>query len=297
MQAIETAQLTKDYGNGRGLFDLNLEVGQEEIFGFLGPNGAGKTTTIRLLMDMIRPDLGHARVLGLDAHTDSVAVKREVGYLPGELPEFGRMRGSEIVGYIAGLRRIDATRRIAELCERFHIDLAPRYKELSRGNKQKLGLLLAFMHEPRLLILDEPTSGLDPLMQEEFHVLVREVRHQGATVFLSSHVLSEVEQACDRAAIVREGRLAQVVKLDQLHGMRIRHLEITFADPPDEELLRNVAGVEDVSVVGSMARCTVRGLFGPLIKTLAGRNILSLTSREPSLEELFLNLYRSANHS
>ncbi|MGH2705473.1 MAG: AAA family ATPase [Actinomycetota bacterium] len=168
-----------------------------------------------------------------------------------------------------------------------------RYKELSRGNKQKLGLLLAFAHDPQLLVLDEPTSGLDPLMQQQFHELVRGRVAEGATVFLSSHVLSEVEEICERAAVVREGRLAQVIRLPDLHEIRLRRVEIAFAQPPDEQLLRRVAGVEDVAVDGTSARCLVRGSFGPLVDALAGMGVLNLTSHEPTLEETFLEIYRS----
>ncbi len=294
MEAIVTTGLTKDYGNGRGLFDLHLEVREGEIFGFLGPNGAGKSTTIRLLMDMIRPTRGSARLLGLDAHQDSVVLKRRVGYLPGELPDFGRMRCAEIVGYVMGIRRIDVTGRISKLCDRFAIDLSPRFQELSRGNKQKIGLLLAFAHDPQLLILDEPTAGLDPLMQQQFYDLVRQTRESGATVFLSSHVLSEVEEICERAAIVREGRLAQIIELSELHQIRLRHVEIVFERPPDEQRLREVPGVEDIAVDGASARCVLRGSFEPLADVLAGMQVLDLTSHEPTLEETFLDVYRSA---
>ena len=293
MKAIVTTGLTKDYGNGRGLFDLDLEVREGEVFGFLGPNGAGKSTTIRLLMDMIRPTRGSARLLGLDAHEDSVALKKSVGYLPGELPDFGRMRCAEIIGYVMGMRRIDATDRVGQLCDRFAIDLSPRFQELSRGNKQKMGLLLSFAHDPHLLILDEPTGGLDPLMQQQFYELVRETRERGGTVFLSSHVLSEVGEICERAAIVREGRLAQVIELSDLHEIRLRHIEIVFAQPPDEHRLRQVPGIEDVVVDRTFTRCVLRGSFEPLADALAGMGVLDLTSHEPTLEETFLDVYLS----
>lgn len=293
MEAIATTGLTKDYGNGRGLFDLHLDVREGEVFGFLGPNGAGKSTTIRLLMDMIRPSRGSARLLGLDSHEDSVALKKRIGYLPGELPDFGRMRCAEIVGYVMGMRRIDVTGRITQLCDRFAIDLSPRFQELSRGNKQKIGLLLAFAHDPQLLILDEPTAGLDPLMQQQFYDLVRETRESGATVFLSSHVLSEVQEICERAAIVREGRLVQVIEVSELHQIRLRRVEIMFAQPPDERRLRQVPGLEDVAVDGVSARCIVRGSFEPLADALAGMRVVDLTSHEPTLEETFLDVYRS----
>ena len=295
MKAVVTEGLTKDYGNGRGLFDLDLEVREGEVFGFLGPNGAGKTTTIRLLMDMIRPTVGRAWLLGLDAHENSVVLKQRVGYLPGELPDFGRMRGAEIVGYVSGMRGIDASDRIRQLCDRFAIDLSPRFNELSRGNRQKLAVLLAFAHDPQLLILDEPTASLDPLMQQQFYELVRETRGRGATVFLSSHVLSEVEEICERAAIVREGRLARIIEFSDLHELRLHRVGIVFARAPDEERLRQVPGVEEMVVDGTSARCVLRGSFEPLVEALAGMGVLNLTSHEPTLEETFLQIYRSGH--
>src|SRR5215472_9032094 len=215
--ALRTEGLSKDYGQGRGLFDLDLEVAAGEVFGYLGPNGAGKTTTIRLLMDMIRPTRGRAEVFGVDCQARPVDVKRLVGYMPGELPQFGGLRGREVVSYVAGLRGGVDRRRIMVLAERLDLDLGRRFREYSRGNKQKLGLVLALMGSPRLLILDEPTSGLDPLNQQTFHALVGEARDDGASVFLSSHVLSEVEQTCSRVGIIRDGRLVSTLSMEQVH--------------------------------------------------------------------------------
>src|SRR5947209_14821734 len=203
--AIDTSGLSKDYGRGRGLFDLDLEVNEGEVLGYLGPNGAGKTTTIRLLMGLIHPSVGSASIFGLDCQRQAVEVKRYVGYVPGELPQFGGLRGSEIVAYMAGLRGGVDNTVVARICERLGLDLGQRYREYSRGNKQKLAIVLAFMHRPRLLVLDEPTGGLDPLNQQEFYALVREARGRGATVFLSSHILAEVEAVCDRVGIIRAG--------------------------------------------------------------------------------------------
>ena len=212
--AIRTSRLTKDYGVGRGLFDLDLQVEAQEVFGYLGPNGSGKTTTIRLLMGMIRPTSGSAYVFGLDCVRDSVDVKRKVGYLPGDVPQFGSLRGSEIVAYLGGMRGGVDRETVRKLAARFDLDLSRRFREYSSGNKQKLAIVLAFMHKPDLYILDEPTSGLDPLNQQEFYALLRDVRDEGATVFLSSHVLSEVQHVCDRVGIVRDGRLVRIAKLD-----------------------------------------------------------------------------------
>jgi ABC-2 type transport system ATP-binding protein len=219
--AIRTTGLSKDYGSHRGLFDLELQVAPQEVFGYLGPNGSGKTTTIRLLMGMIRPTAGSAYVFGLDCIRESVEVKRRVGYLPGDVPQFGGLRGGEVVAYFGGMRGGLDQRVVRRLAERFDLDLSRRFREYSSGNKQKLAILLAFMHRPDLLILDEPTSGLDPLNQQEFYALLREARDDGATVFLSSHVLSEVQRVCDRVGIVRAGTLVRVAQLDELrdaHG-------------------------------------------------------------------------------
>ena len=201
--AVATSRLSKDYGVGRGLFDLDLVVSAQEVFGYLGPNGAGKTTTIRCLMGMIRPTSGAAHIFGLDCRRDAVAVKRKVGYLPGDMPQFGSLRGKEVVAYLGGMRRGADPKVVRSIAERFDLDLGRRFREYSSGNKRKLGILLAFMHQPDLLILDEPTSGLDPLNQQEFYSLLREARDRGATVFLSSHILSEVEHVCDKVGIIR----------------------------------------------------------------------------------------------
>jgi ABC-2 type transport system ATP-binding protein len=292
MPTIVTRRLTKDYGGGRGLNDLDLEVGAGEVFGFLGPNGAGKTTTIRLLMGMIRPSGGSARVFGLDCQREAVAVKRLVGYVPGELPDWGRLRGSEITASMAALRgRVD-TAHVARLCEQLELDLGRRWRELSRGNKQKLALVLALMHRPELLILDEPTGGLDPLKQQVFYRLLAEARAGGATVFLSSHVLAEVEHVCDRVGIVRAGRLVTVATLEQLRRLRAYQVEVRFAGPPPVDQVRAAAGVTQVSVAGNRLACTVRGSFGPLLAAIAGQEVLTMASQEPSLEELFLAYYR-----
>ncbi len=212
--AIRTSALTKDYGAGRGLFDLELQVASQEVFGYLGPNGSGKTTTIRLLMGFIHPTRGSAYVFGLDCLREAVDVKRRVGYVPGELPDFGGLRGGEIVAYLGGMRGGVDRARVRELAERFELDLSRRFREYSTGTKQKLAIVLAFMHRPQLLILDEPTAGLDPLNQQEFYALLRESREAGAAVFLSSHVLSEVEQVCDRVGILRQGYLVHLANLD-----------------------------------------------------------------------------------
>jgi ABC-2 type transport system ATP-binding protein len=289
--AIRTVGLTKDYGPGRGLFDLDLQIAGPEVFGYLGPNGAGKTTTIRLLMGMIRPTSGQAYVFGLDTIREAVEVKRKVGYLPGDVPQFGSLRGSEIVAYLGGMRGGVDHKRVRSIAERFDLDLGRRFREYSSGNKQKLAILLAFMHWPELLILDEPTSSLDPLNQQEFYALLNEARADGATVFLSSHVLSEVQRVCDRVGIIRDGRLITLSDLDELRGIQLHRVEIDFSDESEipEDEIRKAA--EDVKVSGHHVTCTVSGSFDALLAALREAHVVDLVSTEPSLEEIFLSYF------
>jgi ABC-2 type transport system ATP-binding protein len=294
--AIRTNKLSKDYGLGRGLFDLDLEVSPREVFGYLGPNGAGKTTTIRCLMGLIRPTGGAAYIFGLDCRRDAVAVKRKVGYLPGDIPQFGSLRGKEVVAYLGGMRGGVDPKTMRSIAERFDLDLNRRFREYSTGNKRKLAILLAFMHQPDLLILDEPTSGLDPLNQQEFYALLREARDGGATAFLSSHILSEVEHICDRVGILRAGRLVNVAQLEELHHIRAHRVELEFAPGAalPEAAIRSAAGVENVTVEGQRVSCTVRGSFGPLFDAIHDAKVTDLVSTEPSLEEMFLSYYSEA---
>ena len=289
--AIHTQMLTKDYGAGRGIFDLDLDVAEGEVFGFLGPNGAGKTTTIKLLMGLSHATRGAASIFGLDADRDAVAVKKRVGYVPGELPQFGGWRGSKIVAYIAGLRGDIDDAAVEAIAKRMDLDLGRKYREYSHGNKQKLALLLAFAPRAGLLILDEPTSGLDPLHQQEFYGLVRDARSRGATVFMSSHVLSEVEHVCDRVGIVREGHLATVGTLDQLTGIRAHHVRIEFADAVPADRLRALKGFDGLTIDGRRVAGLYRGSFDELLRAIAGARVATLESREPTLEEIFLSYY------
>ena len=291
--AIRTSKLTKDYGVGRGLFDLDLQVEGQEVFGYLGPNGSGKTTTIRLLMGMIHPTSGSSHVFGLDCLRDSVEVKRKVGYLPGDVPQFGSLTGDEVVAYLGGMRGGVEGRRVQRIAERFDLDLSRRFREYSSGNKQKLAIVLAFMHRPDLLILDEPTSGLDPLNQQECYALLRETRDDGATVFLSSHILSEVEHVCDRVGIIRDGRLVRVAQLDELRHIRVHRVEIEFApgtDIPESEI-RAAEGVQDMAVDGNRVTCSVHGSFAALLHAIRDASVTDLVSTEPSLEEIFLSYF------
>ncbi len=289
--AIHTESLTKDYGNGRGLFDLGLDVYDGEVFGYLGPNGAGKTTTIRVLMGLARPTRGSAAIFGLDCQSQAVQVKRHVSYVPGELPQFGPLRGREVIAYLGAMAGGVDQAHVKELSERLELDLNRRFREYSTGNKKKLALVLAFMNRPRLLILDEPTSGLDPLNQQQFYGLVREARQGGATVFLSSHVLSEVQHICERVGIIRAGRLAKVASLEELHEIRMHRVEIEFDGDVPVDAIRAAEGVEEVVVENHRVRGVVRGSFEPLLAAISQRHVVNLTSHEPSLEEMFLVYY------
>ena len=232
MAAVITLEkLTKSYGSSRGIIDVDLEVELGEIFGFLGPNGAGKTTTIRTMLDLIRPTSGKAFVFGIESTTDPVAIHRRVGYIPGEFALYDRLSGKQTLEYFANLRGGVDTAYQASLIDRFELDPGKRFKEYSKGNKQKVGVIAALQHRPELLILDEPTSGLDPLVQQTFFETLREAVADGATVFLSSHILSEVEKTCERVAIIRDGRLAKVDTVEGLRDLAHHQVELRFAAP------------------------------------------------------------------
>jgi ABC-2 type transport system ATP-binding protein len=291
--AIQTTRLTKDFGQGHGLFDLDLDVRRGEILGFLGPNGAGKSTTMRLLLDLIKPTAGSATLLGLDSRADSLEIRRRVGFLPGELVLYPTLTGAAMLDYLGELRGgVDRRARDA-LAERFDAQLDRPIRELSTGNRQKLGLVQAFMHVPELLILDEPIAGLDPLVQQSFHALLTEVAAEGRTVFLSSHTLSEVERVAHRVAILRRGRLVVVDSLERLRGIAVRRLEIEFGgDAPAIEELRAVPGVREAAFQSRHLVVAFEGSADALIKLIATHEVISIRSRDDELEEIFLHYYR-----
>ncbi len=290
---IATSGLTKDYGSGRGLFGLDLEVSRGEVFGFLGPNGAGKSTTMRLLLDLIKPTSGSARVLGLDTVTDSLEIRRRIGFLPGDLAMYPKLTGRAMLDYLGELRGgVDARSRDA-LVERFGADIDRPIHQLSTGNRQKLGLVQAFMHEPELMILDEPIAGLDPLVQQSFHALLGEVSTQGRTVFLSSHTLSEVERVTQRLAILREGRLVVVDSLENLRKVAVQRLEIEFAEPVDPGEFRALRGVTEVHADGATLTVGFEGSADAVVKAAAAHEVLAVRPREEDLEDIFLHYYRS----
>jgi ABC-2 type transport system ATP-binding protein len=288
---IETEGLTKRYGKHLGIEDVDFEVAGGEVFGFLGPNGAGKTTTIRTLLDLIRPTRGWASLFGLDSRRDGVEIRSRLGYVPGELALYERLTGEDVLEFLAHLRGGVDRNRIRELADRLGAQMDKRIRALSHGNKQKVGLIQAFMHRPELLVLDEPTQGLDPLVQNEVHRLIREARAEGRTVLLSSHDLTEVEALCDRVGIIRAGHLGTVEEVAALKARALRRLEIHFAQPVPAEAFSRLPGVQNVEAIDSMIRCTVVGTLDPLIKAAAAHTVVNLISEEPSLEEIFLAYY------
>ena len=288
---IHLDRLTKSYGVHRGITDLDLDVAEGEIFGFLGPNGAGKTTTMRVLLDLIRPTSGRAEVFGIETTRDPVAIHRRVGYLPGEFDLYDRLTGADTIEYFANLRGGVDRGYVAELIERLDLDPSRRFKEYSRGNKQKVGLVVALQHRPDLLILDEPTSGLDPLIQHTFFGILREARAEGRTVFLSSHIIDEVDRTCDRVAIIREGRLVQVDTIDAIRRLAFHHVELTFGAPVDPGVFARLDGVSGVEADGALVSMRVAGPIGGVLAAAAPHGLVDVVSREPNLEDVFLAQY------
>ncbi len=290
---IEVEHLTKSYGSKRGIIDVTFQVEEGEVFGFLGPNGAGKTTTIRTLMALLKADSGIARIAGMDCWNQSVEIKKLIGYVPGEPALDPNLTGGQIFEYFAHLRGgVDQT-YLKQLIQRLDLDPTRKFRQYSTGNKRKVVLIQAFMHRPRLLILDEPTNGLDPLNQQEFHRMIKEVRDERRTVFLSSHILSEVEQACTRVAIIREGQLVRVGGMAELKDIKRHEVTITFATDAPAEAFKQLAGVEQVEQLagGQTLRLTVSGGLDGVIKAAAQYPVITLTSHEPSLEDIFLRYY------
>jgi ABC-2 type transport system ATP-binding protein len=290
--AIRTDGLAKRYGKVEALAPLDLEVAEGEALGYLGPNGAGKTTTLRLLLALARPTSGRAEIFGMDAERDAIEVHKRLAFVPGEASLWPWLTGAEtlhLLGRIHG--SVDSAYR-DELIQRFDLDPSKKVRAYSKGNRQKVLLIAAFMVRPDLLLLDEPTSGLDPLMEREFRNLVIEARTRGQTVFLSSHILSEVDAVCERVAILRAGHLVEVGRIDDMRHLSALSVEATFAGPPPD--ITAVPGVSAVVVDGNRLRCQVAGPMEPLLERLAHANVDRLVSREPSLEELFMVHYGEA---
>ncbi|MGA7912929.1 MAG: ABC transporter ATP-binding protein [Candidatus Dormiibacterota bacterium] len=292
LNAIVCATLTKDYGSHRALDHLDLEVRAGEIFGYLGSNGAGKTTTIRCLLDLIRPSDGTASVLGLDSRRDSVEVRRRTGYLPGDLRVWSRLTAREMLGYLGKLRGGVSAQRVTDLAERLDCDLTQRCGAMSHGQRQKVGVIQAFMHDPEVLVLDEPTATLDPLMQRIVHDLIREARDGGATIFVSSHDLPEIAHLCDRAGILRRGRLVTVLDVGDLADRGRHVISIQFLEPVAPEAFESLPGVTDVSATDHTVTVTVSGDLDPVVKTAARYRVHDLHSAEVDLDEVFRDYYR-----
>ncbi len=291
--AIHTEGLTKHYGDVAALVDLDLDVRAGEVLGFLGPNGAGKTTTIRTLMDEIRPTAGRATILGMDTHADSVELRRHVGYLPGDLAMYPRLTGRDTLAFFANLRGGVDWGYVDELADRLDADLSKKVGDLSTGNRQKVGLVQAFMNRPQVLIMDEPSTGLDPLVQHEFQSMLREVVAEGRTVFLSSHTLSEVERVADRVGIIRHGRLAAIETVATLRSRAVRRVSLELGAEADAAVFEAVPGVRDVTVDGHRVSLSFEGKMDQLLKTATDRyEVVDVTTHEADLEQIFLGYYR-----
>jgi ABC-2 type transport system ATP-binding protein len=292
--AVQVQGLTKSYGTVRALRGLDLEVKRGEIFGFLGPNGAGKTTTIRCLLDMIRPDGGKALLLGLDPQADPVAVQARTGYLPGEMQFFDNLTAERQLRFFSDMRNGRAEwSYVRQLAERLDLNLKLQIKNLSKGNKQKVGVIQAFMHRPELLLLDEPTSGLDPLMQQEVLGMLREANTAGATVFFSSHIMSEVENVAGRVAIIRSGEIVEVAETESLTRRTLNRLTVRFKKPVNVAEFASLPGVEVISQTGrTSVKLQVTGDMERLVQVLGSLPVLDLETERPSLEEVFLTYYK-----
>ena len=287
-------KLTKFYGATRGIENLDLTVGHGEIFGFLGPNGAGKTTTIRMLMGLIRPTAGSAMVVGQDAWKQSVEIKRHVGAIQGDVRLYEHMHVQELLDYIDGFRSSAGSLR-AELVERLDLAVGKKVRSLSRGNRQKVAIVVAMMHDPEILILDEPTLGLDPLMQQVFYTILGEFKQRGKTVFLSSHILSEVERVCDRVGIVKEGSLMDVRSIEELRQNKIRHMDVSFSGEVDVSRFKALPQVLEVKRLDGYLRITLRGDIDAIIKEIARNQVVDLTFTQPSLEDFFMSFYHGTD--
>jgi ABC-2 type transport system ATP-binding protein len=292
---IEVQGLSKSYGSKRGINDVSLSVEEGEVFGFLGPNGAGKTTTIRILMALIRAGSGTARMAGLDCWRQSVDIKKLVGYVPGEPALDPNLTGGQILEFFAHLRGGVDQSYLKQLIERFDLDTSRKFRQYSTGNKRKVVLIQAFMHRPRLLILDEPTSGLDPLNQHEFDSMVKEVADEGRTVFLSSHVLSEVEKTCTRVGIIRAGTIVRIGGVAEVTAIKRYEMTITFGDAVPVDGFKTLEGVVEAEALdnGHAVRLAMQGPADAVIKAAARYPVVSLTSHEPSLEDIFLRYYEA----
>ena len=286
---INCTKLTKDYGSNHGLYDLDLSINQGDIFGLIGPNGAGKSTFIKLAMDLVRPTRGHVSIFGLDAQQDSITIKKDVGYLPGELMQFPNVTAHYILKLLMNLRKNENFSYVMELAERLQLDVDRKFQELSHGNKQKVAVIQALMHKPKLLILDEPTLGLDPLIQREFKDLILEFSQGGNTVILSSHVLSEVESICTRIGVINNGRLIKEGALDDMRATSKKLISVFFENGLPDTSRIEIPGVRVSEKTTNSLTFEISGSFQELLQYLSNFNVVDIASSELSLEEVFFN--------
>lgn len=294
MNAIETNNLCKSYGKARGIIDINLSVAQGEVFGFIGPNGAGKSTTIRTLLNFMFPTSGSAKINGLDCIRDSKKIRQIIGYLPGEVNYYDDMKAEQLFKYSASFYKKDCTKKINELCEIFQVDKAKRIGEMSLGNKKKVGIVQALLHEPEILIFDEPTSGLDPLMQKTFFNVIKEENKKGCTIFFSSHILSEVQEICQRVAIIREGKILKTEEIASLRSSQYKTITLSLSENIEDASALKINGAVNIKKEQENTFSFLfKGNIDALIDRLAKFKISNLLIEEPSLEEIFMHYYES----
>lgn len=286
---IETKKLTKSYGKARGIIDIDLTVKEGEVFGFIGPNGAGKSTTIRTLLSLIYKTSGEAKIFGIDCHKNKVQILKEVGYLPSEVFYYDNMRAIDLLNYSASFyERKDCKKRIRHLADALELDLNKKIEDMSLGNKKKVGIVQGLLHSPKLIILDEPTSGLDPLMQRTFFELIRQENEQGATVLFSSHILSEVQRICDRVAIIKDGKIINTQKINELQENAHKKVTFTSKSPIDSFTLD---GANDIQISGNTVSFVYRGDCNALLAAVNNNDLANVDISEPSLEEIFMHYY------
>ena len=292
MSVIKVDNISKDYGSKRGVFNLSFEVNRGEIFGMLGPNGAGKTTTIRQLMGFIKSDKGSAKILDMDCFVNRENIQLKLGYLPGEIAFMDEMKGSDFIRFIAEMKSIKSKKRINELTDLFEFDANRKIKNMSKGTKQKIAIVCAFMNEPEVVILDEPTSGLDPLMQKKFIELILEEKKKGTTIFMSSHIFEEVEKTCDRTAILKDGKLIVIENMEELKNKRKKVFEIIFKTEKDADSFADKYNADVMKNQNTyMVKAAVSGEINNFIKDLSNYDVLDINSVTQTLEELFLHFY------
>jgi len=291
MSIIEINGLTKDYGNHKGIFNLTFQVKEGEVFGYLGPNGAGKTTTIRHLMGFLTPDKGSARILGLDCRSQSAAIMKELGYLPAEMAFFDGMNGMDFLKFMGEMRKMTDTSYRDALIERFELDTKGRIRKMSKGMKQKLGIICAFMHDPKVLILDEPTSGLDPLMQRIFSDLILEEKAKGKTILMSSHSFEETERTCDRVGIIRQGELVTIEDIHNLKEKRRKTFLVTFDSPATAKTFAQTDHFYKISINGATAKVSILGNVSNFVQSISKYPVRDLDTESSSLEDIFMQFY------